>query len=73
MKNLYAVIVVENSIGMSADDFLAAYANATPVIIEGLQAVFEYCGGKLYRGRTGYGGMNNGNSYYAYKVNKGVN
>lgn len=70
MKNLYGVVAVDMAKLETPDDYINAYREAEPVILNGLQEVFNYCGGKLYRGRCGYGGMNNGISYYAYKIDK---
>ena len=51
-------------------DVSAAMWAAKTVTIQGLEEVFDYCGGKLHKGRAGYAGYNRerGIEYVAVRI-----
>lgn len=69
MKNIYAVKKIEIVHNEDWNSYLKRYEETPDTIIEGLSKVFEYCGGKLFRGRNCcYGGQDSKYEYVAIRI-----
>ena len=59
--NKYLVTAISDDLMKECGgNYAAALEKAETVVLIGLNAVFEYCGGKLYKGRCGFSGYNYG-------------
>jgi len=70
MKNTYALKVIFTGNIHSIDEYTRAIENARTLYFEGLQSVFEYCGGKLFKQRHGWSGCRGSIEYLCVKAPK---
>ena len=64
---VYAVKKIELKPGMTFTDRIVAFETAEKTYCKGMKEVEQYCGGKLHRGRAGYGGIKGNTEYVAEK------
>lgn len=63
----YRVKKIDISKVKDIDDYWNAVKNASIKYCNGIKELREYCGGKLYRQRNGYSGINGNIEYVAEK------
>ena len=67
--NVYRVEKVNMTNVVTTDDYAKALESAEVKYCIGLNQVFDFCGGKLFRCRNGYAGNDGKYGYVAFKVN----
>ena len=65
--NKYKVIVIDTNVIRTPEEYEAAM-NGDGTICNGLNSVWDFCGGKLPRQRCGYAGCRGNIEYVAFRI-----
>lgn len=71
--NTYALKVIYTKDIHNVAEYQKAIENARTLYFKGLQSVFDYCGGKLFRQRHGWSGSRGNIEYLCVKAPKQAN
>jgi hypothetical protein len=64
----YALYVIDHTTPISLDEYNTILTGKPHHYFDKLRDVFEFCGGKLRRGRLGYAGLKGNTEYVAFKI-----
>lgn len=64
----YALYVIDHTKPIPLDEYNAILTGKPHHYFDKLHHVFEFCGGKLHRGRIGYSGLKGNTEYVAFKI-----